>query len=428
MPSPLVGIALTNCKNIKIESSNLGYYVGMWIRESDNIYIQNNTFDKGFINIAYGENITIINNSFSVNLTRYHFMQDYYYGRGGMALGIVSCKNLNITDNFISDYKIGLHTADVTNCIIERNSLIRSRFDVLPDNNYPIIDESNTVNGRRFYFYKEKSNLDMNNFTNAGQIFLYKCSNSIVEGAYVEYLEDGFQVNYGSNITIRNNIIIYSFNSGMYIFNLHDSTIINNTILGFSYNCQSYKDLVISVIGMNIRGDGDQTNNINVTINTICGYKFGIHIWAYLVGWRMVTNITVWDNYFANNQINGQQTTEIYGQEYTDIKFNNVSVGNFWDDYSSPRISGGIPSSSGTYSTAYRVNGVYDYHPLDSYDHPLFLPELNPLFSWTYDEYTDDPTIWIVIGIIGGCAAVAVVFLYLRKSGRIGDKISFNLK
>jgi parallel beta-helix repeat protein len=255
--------------------------------------------------------------------------------------------------------------------------------------------------------------LNAENFTNAGQVYLMQCEDSIVENVQVEYLENGILIEDGNNITIRNCIVKYPNYGGIFIRGCSDLLIFNNTILGWSYNWQKYDDLTIAVVGIEIYEGIGNSININITPNVVSGYKNGIIVFAYShTYWiQKVFNLTVWDNYFADNEINGYAVSPDINNPYSDLKFDNSTLGNYWDDYDAPRIASGVPSASGTHTSAYRVNGIVDNNPLTEYDHPLFLPDLESLFPWA------GLNIWVIIGIVAGAAGVAsmVIVIIIKK-------------
>lgn len=412
----LYAIYMTNCSNIKIELNLLEFLVNLALIDSSNITIQDNTFENGKIDCTRSYNSSIVQNDFSINLNNIKNMKDYFLKRGTCALRIIHGDILNISENSVTDYTYGLSLFNLTNCEIRMNKLIRARYDITPELNVPELDDTNTVNNRKVCFYFNKSGLNANNFTNAGQVYIWNCTNSIVEGAWVEYLEDGFQVKYCCNLTIRNNVVIFPMYSGIYILSLQNSTIINNTILGFSYDTKKFEGMSVSNMGINLHGYTDYTynyvtDNLNITMNTVSGYEYGILVWTYESSSRAISNITIWDNYFADNEINGLQQTEYHGLEYSDVRFNNSTIGNYWDDYESPRIATGLPSASGTYSASYKVNDIYDYHPLTSFDHPLYLPDLEPLLPW------GGMNIWMIFGIIIGATGITslIIVIIIKK-------------
>jgi parallel beta-helix repeat protein len=66
------------------------------------------------------------------------------------------------------------------------------------------IDESNTVNGKPVYYWKDREGGKIPN--GAGQVILVNCTNVIVENQNLNNASIGIQLAFSSSITIKNNI------------------------------------------------------------------------------------------------------------------------------------------------------------------------------------------------------------------------------
>ncbi|MFX0071324.1 MAG: Loki-CTERM sorting domain-containing protein, partial [Candidatus Hermodarchaeota archaeon] len=146
------------------------------------------------------------------------------------------------------------------------------------------------------------------NFTNPGQIILLNCSYSNIKDIEVSQCSIGIGLYYSDNNTIS--LINTTFNSysGIYIY-------------------QSDKNNITESI---IEGNG----------------IYGIYISS------LSDNNSIYSNSFIGNQINAMN----YGG---DNKWDNGSIGNYWDDY-----TGCDSNGDGIGETPYIMNGVQDNCPI----------------------------------------------------------------
>jgi parallel beta-helix repeat protein len=117
------------------------------------------------------------------------------------------------------------------------------------------ISTSNLVNGKPLYFYKNEKYLTSGNFSNAGQVILANCSDSIIENLNVSRASIGILLHSSNNNTISGNDANYN-SYGIY---LRSSS--NNTISG---NDASYNDY-----GIYLRESSNNTiSGNNASYNT----------------------------------------------------------------------------------------------------------------------------------------------------------------
>jgi parallel beta-helix repeat protein len=287
------------CQIINNTIYNNGYNVGTFLFEysahgggvvfwsSHNNSIQYNTFksNKDF-GIALGYTITYhgissgaypcYNNSISNNV--------FIYTELGYEMGFWELPNTRdnlLTDNIFLNSRIALGGS--FNTKLFRNNL--SNGYIIPygpveaETSY-FIDTSNTVNGKPVYYYANKSNLNKNNFPDAGQVILVNCRNSIIENASLSDCHY-FILDYCYDIILKKNELnckIYLDNSNFckiiensfdneFQVNLWQS---NNTIVSKNLvnNSSSRYDIMVFLSNYNIISE-------NTLLNSEFGFFFG---------------------------------------------------------------------------------------------------------------------------------------------------------
>jgi len=153
-----------------------------------------------------------------------------------------------------------------------------------------LVIENNTVNGKPVYFYKNLTGGVVP--SDAGQVILANCTNTIITGLNIANVSRGIQLGFCQYITITNNSLVSNSDYGIYIFSSNYNNITNNYCSG-------------SLCGIWI--EDSQHNNINYNNCTSC-------FWAgiYLQGsdYNNITNnqcSNSWDGiylgYARNNTI-----------------------------------------------------------------------------------------------------------------------------
>jgi parallel beta-helix repeat protein len=420
-------INIRSSQNIIIRNCTFINKVGIDIDKGAYQTIEDNILDGGSINAGEVDNLTISRNKIGIIPNKPHSMKEYFQSRSGhIHVGVLT--NSNISNNTISDTDIGLKVKSLTNCIVENNTLMRCKFD-----SDMLLSHTNTVNGKFFYYYKDKSGLTSDNFTNAGQAIIVNCEDSIISSIDAEYLDSGIIISYSKNITLENCSTKSSFNGGIVISTTSNLTIKNNEIFGWIQNPDSLSKNVqvylnqISPYGIYI-ASAQNVYNINISRNVVIGCKYGIGIIDFYDDHQNIFNVTVYDNLYANNSVNGNLLSGDLSQYTQDgsIKFDNSTHGNYWEDYEAPRTVADMPSSShNTHPTSseadsliwdapYEVNGIVDTKPLKTYDHEFEYPDFTPLYPWE----VSNPMLWIMSGIVGAIVLVGVAGMVFMKKRR----------
>ncbi|MFX0075090.1 MAG: nitrous oxide reductase family maturation protein NosD, partial [Candidatus Hermodarchaeota archaeon] len=163
------GIVINHCDNGTIKGNTvINNYRGIELYNSNNHTVSFNSAN---------------NNSYGINL---------YYSPGNI-----------VSNNTLQKNVLGInidHTCE--NNIISGNALYECGISFLnPCWTFTAltIDDTNTVNGRKVYFYKNRINLRADSFTNAGQVILFNCSNSIISNLNTSYCTSGISLYYCEN-------------------------------------------------------------------------------------------------------------------------------------------------------------------------------------------------------------------------------------
>lgn len=264
-------IRLLNVNNSLLFKNNLSdIYAGLWLEDSNNNTISKNNFTTNPQLINHGHLITLKNsnyNNISTNFlnntgnkgislftnNEYNIISNNVINNTGGILSSSNSNNNNITQNLLKSGGIQLVNADkvnilnntlddgaltiyggITNSIIKGN-FITNRGIILDDLSFDtsnLIDTTNLVNNKPFYYYNNKNNLGSNNFTNAGQIILDRCNNSKVSNLNLSYASRGLTLFYSNNITISKNNISNNQDKGIYLRTSSYNNISKNQIHG----------------------------------------------------------------------------------------------------------------------------------------------------------------------------------------------------
>ena len=391
-PNPPIGnglIELNDVKNAKIFNNSCS----------------NNR--KGIFCTGYNtKNVSIENNSLINNTTGIHFRfsrDDNCFIKGNMIISDVDAaynphgiyvdrtSNLKVIGNSImktnsEGITISLNWHDKYNTISNnslRNCGIRintERQETFLENE---ITDSNIVNNKPVFYYVNKTGLIPINFSNAGQVILAYCNDSILSNLNVFNTTSGISLYYCRNVTISNtnssfnnlfglelrhsnncsilrNLANSNGNSGLHCDDLNNTLISNNTFyfnmrgmfFKNSYNNNVSKNIANYNIDPNSQGIGYSGagiilfNSINISIvkNDL---SFNMYDGIYLKESECVieynffnrnkeSGINIYNNYegeISNNLIVGNDKTGIllYNSKYMVIEnneiYNNSDIG-----------------------------------------------------------------------------------------------------
>ncbi|MHA1148039.1 MAG: right-handed parallel beta-helix repeat-containing protein [Promethearchaeota archaeon] len=162
-----------NCINNTIINNTISYnaIAGIYLYSTckNNSVIMNQIYKNSEygIRLNYVEYNNILNNTIINN--------------NQIGIGLYSSSNLIIKNNYIKNNLLGaIYISNTNNTVYSANKLIDNGFRItFPQGDYNtyFIFDNNTINGRKIYFYYNKQGLTEINFSNAGQIILFNCSN-----------------------------------------------------------------------------------------------------------------------------------------------------------------------------------------------------------------------------------------------------------
>ena len=446
-------VLLVNCNNSIISNINISHATtGIMLWNCSNNIIFNNTVSFNFVGgimlNSYSYNNSISRNN--VTTCDQEGIGIYYSNNNNIShclveggifgISITACDNtviLNNTanNNFLAG--ISVYSNHIKNTLIKGNSINKSGLVLISytvDENSFIIDDSNSVNGKKFYYYYNKINLIPSDFTNPGQIYLINCNNSLISELDISYAGIGIFLqncnnvsvnsvnstynnymgiilqnclncycsqnilnnNYYGLYTISVNNTIVSFNEcnnnsvGFVIGSSNRLTVFNNS---FNYNTEKYNPMGSETGGYGLELFGDQNNKIigntikgnersGITFNDDCynntvlnnTISFNIEYGIFIEPFSNNNN-----SFFINNFINNGINAEDNG---INNRWDDGYAGNYWGDY--PYADA---ADDGIGDTPYLIKGtakVFDPFPLMY----LTYEDTDGEGLFNYEEYT----------------------------------------
>jgi len=271
------------------------------------------------ISLTFCNNVTVFNNTASNN---------NLYG----ILLIRSNKN-NLSDN-VANYngEYGIYLFNCVNITLTGNNMTYcGLLIIIAEGSLEMfyshsIDSTNHVNDKHLYYYVDETFLNPINFTDAGQIILYNCNNSLISNLDLSHGSSGITLILSNNNTISNINSSYNTNYGIYLFGLSNKNTIYENILN---NNGDY--------GIFLTYSSNENNIRNNIINENDG--IGIYLDSFSNN----------NNYLYYNDFNNN------GQNAKDGSSNNVwddgEIGNYWGDYS------GMDNNDGIGDFNYSISG-----------------------------------------------------------------------
>jgi len=463
---------------------NAGFGAGIELYRVDNSQlVENNcSFNRRGIYLTDGNNHTILGNTVNNNTREGIYLTVSIYSSvnntisGNTAnnnpsgIHLSSSNYNNITGNFVNNNNIGIWVEDSYKINVLGNNANNNDLGImLSDANHTVsenimngcglgvssassieelcsynIDTTNLVNGKPLYYKCNETYLGSSDFTNAGQVILVNCTDSIISNLDFSFCPNGIAIYYCSAITIQGNIganqitgimLFYSHNNtvseniessneyyGIYLYSSNNNSVIGNTannndrngiyLYGSNNNTLSGNSVNSNYDGINlyhsdyntISGNTansneigirlDESNNNTVTQNMIKGNNGGLWIEA-LVGLFDSSMNTIFLNCFIDNNMNAYD-------EGTNNYWDNGIKGNYWGDHNNTDTDG-----DGIGDVPYIILG-----PAGSQDRfPLMTCPIS-----THDDREFPIELIILISIISGGAVIGIAtFLSIRR-------------
>ncbi|MFW9988391.1 MAG: right-handed parallel beta-helix repeat-containing protein [Candidatus Odinarchaeota archaeon] len=252
------GIKLRSVSNGLLLNNNdsINNWYGIYLSDSDyNTISGNNVNNNNYGIYLSGDYNTISGNN--VNNNNYGIYLSGVYNT-------VSGNNLNRNDYgiYLSFY--------ATNNIISGNLMSKCGLSIIGTSNQ--IDTTNLVNGKPLYYYNNKENLEPYNFTNAGQVILINCNNSLISNLNISYINSGISLRNCFNNIISENIVQNN------IIGIHLTSSDNNTISENFVNINNSYGIYLDYSSNNMILGNEVINNMDDGIhlttsdsNTISG-------------------------------------------------------------------------------------------------------------------------------------------------------------
>jgi len=314
----LWGIRLFSNNNSIINCSVLESTRDLDLVSSSNNIISNNHFCGGWIGIVLSgsSNNTIINNNVHSHVygeirledeSHNNFVYNNEFSYSDITEGIVneggSSNNIlsgnNVSSNRHGGIKIvsGENLTMVGNRLTNNGLLLNVPLETL---SYYTI-ENNTINGRPIYVYINKVGLNVP--LNAGQVFLYNCTNCSIVNLNISEVDPGISLISSSHNTITGNNVSSSTGwgnagYGILLSESHNNSISNNNVSKY------FGQIYLS-----------SSNNNKMSNNSLGSGGDGIYLWKG-------SNNIIQGNIIFNQ---GGDGIDIYGSDAIQIVQNQIS-------------------------------------------------------------------------------------------------------
>jgi len=331
------GIYLENSKNTLFYNNVSDCATGIHLFEaSDNSIMENEVSNNSEYGIALdrsnGNNISknvLSNNKQSIQCSTAsdgNWIFDNNVSNSNYGICSSSSKSNTISDNSVistdvfNDYGIYLQSSNnvtlsgnhMINCGLYMSGTLSIQYSSHD------IDTTNHVNGNPVFYYSSTSNLSGANITNAGQVILANCSNSVLSGVNQLGGSIGILLAFSINATISSNNVTSNGYAGIYAFSSNNTKISGNvvfnttgagiTIYASSNNMISNNTITNSTLDYAIL-IRRSTNNM-VSGNRVSYSLVGIYMdYSY---WNTITNNNATNNdiaFFLNGASNNTITT-----------------------------------------------------------------------------------------------------------------------
>ena len=249
---------IENCTLYNAGTGSSSAYAGIKLDHVNNgTLLNNNCSTKNY----YGISLYVsYNNTISGNTVNNNFY--------GIFLHISD--NNTLSGNTINNNIVGITLLNSDNSTLSGNLMsfcgISLLYSSLADAASHSIDITNLVNNKPVYYYVNELGLSSNNFTNAGQIILINCNNSIISGLNLSNSRPtGIYLGYSNNNTLSGNIASNNFYHGIYLYNSNNNTLsgntINNNMYGIILFHSNNSNIILNCFNNVCNAQDDGTNN-----------------------------------------------------------------------------------------------------------------------------------------------------------------------
>ena len=278
--------------------------------------------------------------------------------------------NNSISSNICSNNwnRYGIHLLYSNNNKLTGNTMLKNGIFIIGKslNNYiHEIDESNIVNGKPVYYWK---NVEGGRIPDdAGQVILANCTDVVIENQNLNEGTVGIEVAFSSNITIKNNNCL-SNRASIYLWYSNSSSISNNNCSNSWSGIRLYESNNNSIsknncLSNNYYGIDLYESNNNSILKNNC---FLNNLGGIFLGYS--NNNVIYLNNFINNTNNvySYKSTNIWNSTekitytYNGSTYTNY-LGDYWNDYI---FEGNDTNGDGIGDTPHGIDGDNDSYPL----------------------------------------------------------------
>ena len=202
------GIRFNNVNNATLIGNNCSSnYYGIYLSNSDNNTISSCT---ARIYLTYSDRILVSNN---INST----------------INLYWSNNVTISGNQNCGIRLEY---SISNKITNNTSPgLRMKGSLIHLNSHEI-DTSNLINQKPLYYYKNELNLGPANYTNAGQVILVNCNDSLVANLNISFTSGELSLFYCNGNNITQNIAKNNNYYGIYLWACNNNSISDNVLMG----------------------------------------------------------------------------------------------------------------------------------------------------------------------------------------------------